>query len=111
MGITTAEVLRSAMEDPDNEAGQKAAEATAEGGLVPDEIVISLVVNRLLQPDCLAHGWILDGFPRTAAQAAAMEKNFVAPNKVIVLECPDAVILQRVTGRRLDADTGNVYHL
>jgi len=109
--ISTGDMLRAAMADSDNEAGQKAAEFMKAGELVPDELIVALVVARLAQPDCLTHGWMLDGFPRTAAQAAEMEKNFLEPTKVVILECPDSVILKRVTGRRSDPETGKIYHL
>ena len=109
--VSTGDMLRAATEDPDNEVGQKAKELMEAGELVPDTMIFDLVKQRLTQPDAMTKGWLLDGFPRTAGQAALMEEGFLVPSKVIVLEVPDEVLLERVTGRRLDPETGTIYHL
>lgn len=109
--VSTGDMLRAATEDESNEDGQKAKEFMNEGQLVPDELIISIVVARLQQKDCLEKGWLLDGFPRTAVQAAEMQKHFIVPTKVVILECGDDVIVERISGRRLDPQTGKIYHL
>ena len=109
--ISTGDMLRAAMEDPDNEDGQTAKQCMAEGVLVPDSIVISLVKARLSQPDCKERGWLLDGFPRTAAQAEEMDRLFLLPDKCVILDVPKDVLVERVTGRRTDPETGKIYHL
>ena len=69
------------------------------GELVPDQLIIDLVAKRLNEPDCKERGWLLDGFPRTEAQAKEMEKLFLVPTKAILLDVPDDVLVERVTGR------------
>ena len=68
--ISTGDMLRKAAEDESNELGQKAKEKMEAGELVPDEIIIGLVAERLNEPDCKEKGWLLDGFPRTEAQVS-----------------------------------------
>jgi len=109
--ISTGDMLRKAAEDESDELGQKAKECMEAGELVPDEIITGLVANRLNEPDCKEKGWLLDGFPRTEAQAKEMEKLFLVPSKAILLEVPDEVLVERVTGRRLDPETGKIYHM
>lgn len=109
--ISSGEVLRAAAEDPDNENGAKAKECMDAGELVPDHIVMSLVVDKLGTPECKEKGWLLDGFPRTQAQAEELEKYFAIPNKCIVLDVAEESLVERVCGRRLDPETGTIYHL
>lgn len=80
------------------------------GELVPDHLVIAMLKERISQPDCLEHGWLLDGFPRTSVQALALDDAGIHPAAVILLDVPDDVLIQRVVGRRLDPVTGNIYH-
>lgn len=79
--------------------------------LVPDDIMIRVVNERLQQPDCVKNGWVLDGFPRTKVQAEAMLKNGMVPDCFILLDVPQEVLVERVVGRRSDPLTGKVYHL
>jgi len=109
--ISTGDMLRKAAEDESDELGQKAKEHMEAGELVPDDLIIGLVANELNKPECKERGWLLDGFPRTEAQAKEMEKLFLVPTKAILLEVPDDVLVERVTGRRLDPDTGKIYHM
>jgi adenylate kinase len=104
-------MVRAAAEDPENELGQIAKEKMEAGDLVPDELITNLVVQALDKPEIREKGWLLDGFPRTAGQAADMAKNFLIPSKCILLNVPDEVLVARVCGRRLDPETGTIYHL
>lgn len=84
------------------------------GHLVPDELTISIVLSRITQADC-AKGFMLDGFPRTRPQAealdAAMAKAGVDLDAVVLIEVPDGLIVDRITGRRSDPKTGTIYHV
>lgn len=84
------------------------------GQLVPDEVTIGMVLERIAQSDC-ANGFMLDGFPRTLPQAEALDRALaqagVALDAVVLIEVPDELIVERVTGRRTDPDTGTIYHL
>jgi adenylate kinase len=80
------------------------------GGLVPDEVTIPIVLKRLGQPDC-ANGFMLDGFPRTRPQAEALDKAMTKPlDAVVLIEVPDQLIVDRITGRRSDK-AGKIYHI
>jgi len=70
-----------------------------------------LVKERLGKVDCLTKGWMLDGFPRTGAQAQALEKANILPHKVVLLDVDEKSLVERVVGRRTDPDTGKIYHL
>jgi len=109
--VSTGDVLRAAAEDGDNEDGQIAKEKMEAGELVPDDLIVRLVVQKLNDPAVREKGWLLDGFPRTAAQAAAMEQNFLIPTKCILLNVPEEVLKERVLGRRSDPETGTIYHM
>ena len=109
--LSTGDMLRAAAEDPDNEIGQQAAAIMAEGGLVPDEIMLGLVTQKLNDPAIQEKGWLLDGFPRTAAQAAALDEYFLVPTKCVLIDVPEEVLVARVTGRRKDPETGTIYHM
>ena len=92
------------------EAGKKAQEFVNAGKLVPDEVVIDMVNERLKEDDC-KNGFILDGFPRTVPQAQALRDMGVEIDHVIDIEVPDEIIMQRMTGRRVCGDCGATYHL
>ena len=108
--LSTGDVLRAAAADESNELGQIAKGHMEAGELVPDDLIIGLVAQKLDDAECRDKGWLLDGFPRTAVQAAALEKHFLIPNKCVILEVPDEVLVDRVCGRRLDPETGTIYH-
>lgn len=76
------------------------------GMLVPDAVMIGMVKNRLAQKDCQENGWLLDGFPRTGEQARALTEAGIVPQKVLCLDVPDNVLVERVVGRRTDPETG-----
>lgn len=82
-----------------------------DGKLIPDDIVVRLVLDRLRSPDCQKQGWILDGFPRTSNQAVALQNAGIHPDVFLFLSVPDDVAIKRVVGRRQDSLTGKVYHL
>jgi len=108
--LSTGDLLRAAVK-ANTPVGQKAQEYMSKGLLVPDDIVIQLVKDKLSDPQVLSKGWILDGFPRTAVQAEALKSSGTKPDKIIVLEVPDSVLVDRITGRREDPETKIIYHL
>lgn len=81
------------------------------GQLIPDDIIVRLVLDRLQSSDCQNRGWILDGFPRTARQARALQDAGISPYAFLFLNVPDEVAINRVVGRRTDPLTGRVYHV
>jgi adenylate kinase len=80
------------------------------GQLVPDEVIIGLVKDRIAQPDC-TQGFLLDGFPRTMAQAEALKEAGVDIDYVVEVDVPDEEIVRRLSGRRVHPASGRVYHL
>eukprot|EP00271_Cylindrocystis_brebissonii_P005695 TRINITY_DN178_c0_g1_i4.p1 TRINITY_DN178_c0_g1~~TRINITY_DN178_c0_g1_i4.p1 ORF type:complete len:340 (+),score=75.48 TRINITY_DN178_c0_g1_i4:111-1130(+) len=108
--ISAGDLLRAEVA-AETEYGKKCREFMDAGKLVPDDVVITIVKKRLAQPDAQAHGWLLDGYPRSASQAAALEKAGIRPELFILLEVPDEILVDRVVGRRLDPVTGRIYHL
>lgn len=111
--ISTGDMLRAAVSQG-TALGKQADGYMKAGGLVPDDLVIAMVIERIQQPDC-AGGFMLDGFPRTRPQAEALdaelEKAGLALDVVLQIEVPDELIVERITGRRLDPDTGEIYHV
>ncbi|PSC74401.1 Adenylate chloroplastic [Micractinium conductrix] len=108
--ISAGDLLRAEVA-AGSELGQQAQAHMEAGGLVPDELVAALVGARLAEADCVQHGWLLDGYPRTAAQCTALKEAGIHPDLLLSIEVPDAVLVARVAGRRLDPDTGHIYHL
>ena len=107
--ISTGVMLRAAMRDG-TELGKLAKEYIDQGKLVPDEVVVGIVKERLSQDDC-KNGFILDGFPRTIPQAEALSNAGVEIDKVLSLEVEDEVIVERLTGRRECKACGTPYHI
>ena len=107
--ISTGNMIREAMKSG-TEMGLKAKEYAENGKLVPDEVVIGIVDERLRQDDC-KNGFILDGFPRTIPQAEALDRMGVTIDRVVDINVPDEVIARRVSGRRVCLDCGNTYHI
>ncbi|KDP31630.1 hypothetical protein JCGZ_14855 [Jatropha curcas] len=93
------------------ENGKQAKEYMEKGQLVPNEIVVMMVKERLSKPDAQEKGWLLDGYPRSASQAIAFGEVEFKPDLFIVLEVPEEILVERVIGRRLDPVTGRIYHL
>lgn len=107
--ISTGNIIREALKNG-TEMGLKAKSYMDAGKLVPDEVVIGIVKERLAQDDC-ANGFILDGFPRTIPQAEALDAMGVVIDKVIDIEVADEVIVNRLSGRRVCEKCGRTYHL
>ena len=107
--ISTGNMLREAMANG-TELGKKAKKYMDEGALVPDELILGIVADRVSQPDC-EKGFILDGVPRTLAQAEALEAKGVKIDHVVSIEVDDAAIEGRMTGRRVCAKCGASYHI
>ncbi|KAI4388836.1 hypothetical protein MLD38_001130 [Melastoma candidum] len=94
-----------------SENGKQAKEFMQKGQLVPDEIVVMMVKDRLMQPDAVEKGWLLDGYPRSLSQATALQKFNMKADLFILLEVSEEILVERVVGRRLDPVTGKIYHL
>ena len=107
--ISTGNILREAIKNQ-TETGLKAKQYMDNGQLVPDDVIIGIVRERLSQPDC-AKGYILDGMPRTIPQAAALEESGVHFDAVVSIEILDEVIESRMTGRRVCGSCGASYHI
>ena len=103
-------MLRAAVKEG-TELGKQAQAVMEAGQLVPDELIIGVVVDRLNQSDCVEKGWLLDGFPRTKPQADALSAAGMVPDCFLLLDVPQEVLVERVTGRRTDPETGKIYHL
>ncbi|XWS24727.1 hypothetical protein CRYUN_Cryun27aG0008500 [Craigia yunnanensis] len=94
-----------------SENGKRAKEFMEKVELVPDEIVVMMVKERLLQPDSQENGWLLDGYPRSSSQAVALMDFGLHPDLFILLEVLEDILFERVVRRRLDLLTGKIYHL
>ena len=107
--ISTGNIIRAALK-AQTEMGLKAKEYIESGKLVPDDVVIGIIEERLKEDDC-KNGFILDGFPRTVPQARALDEMGVEIDCVIDIEVPDEKIVQRMSGRRVCPNCGASYHL
>ena len=107
--ISTGNILRAAVKNG-TPTGRKAKEYMDAGKLVPDEVIIGIVSERLAEPDC-AKGYILDGVPRTIAQAEALEKAGIVFDCVVSMEVSDETIMERMGGRRVCEGCGASYHV
>jgi len=108
--LSSGDMLRAEI-NAGSALGTKAKAFMDSGLLVPDELITKVVCERLSQEDCQSKGWLLDGFPRTKVQAAALTQAGLDPDCVVLLDVPEQVVMERVTGRRTDALTGKPYHL
>ena len=108
-GISTGNMLREAMKNG-TAVGEKAKYYMDNGLLVPDEVIMDIVAERVAQPDCKG-GFILDGVPRTLAQAEALQQRGVQIDHVVSIEIDDSVIEGRMTGRRVCSNCGASYHI
>ena len=107
--ISTGNILRAAIKNG-TPTGMKAKAFMDEGKLVPDEVIIGIINERLAEEDC-ANGFILDGVPRTIAQAEAMEQAGIRFDHVVSIEIADETIVNRMSNRRVCEDCGASYHL
>ncbi|GAF22607.1 MULTISPECIES: adenylate kinase [Shouchella] len=111
--ISTGDMFRAAMKN-ETELGLKAKSYMDAGGLVPDEVTIGIVKDRLSQKDC-ENGFLLDGFPRTIAQAEGLEEILTSLGKeldyVLNIHVPEDLLIERLTGRRVSPTSGKTYHL
>ena len=107
--ISTGNIIREALKTG-TEMGLKAKSYMESGALVPDEVVIGIIKERIVKDDC-KDGFILDGFPRTIPQAEALDKMGIVIDKVIDIEVPDEKIINRMSGRRVGEKCGASYHL
>lgn len=107
--ISTGAMLREAIKK-ETASGLSAKSYVDSGALVPNEVVIGILKDRLAEEDC-KNGFILDGFPRTIPQAEALEKMDIRIDVVLSLEVSDETIVERLSGRRLCASCGNPYHV
>lgn len=108
--ISTGDILRENVK-AGTELGVKAKTFMNSGQLVPSELIVDLVKDRLSQPDIQAQGCLLDGFPRAPDQAKALVDAGIVVDKVVVINVPDDVLVERGCGRRLDPETNEIYHL
>jgi adenylate kinase len=107
--ISTGDMLRAAIK-AGSELGKKAKGYMDSGGLVPDEVIIGLVKERIQEADC-QKGFLFDGFPRTIPQADAMKEAAVSIDAVVDINVPDAEIIKRMSGRRVHLASGRTYHI
>lgn len=107
--ISTGNILRAAMKNG-TPVGLKAREYVESGKLVPDDVIIGIVEERLAEPDC-ANGYILDGMPRTIGQAEALEKGGIDIDLALSIEISDEEIIERMTGRRTCSECSATFHI
>jgi|TARA_B100000959_G_scaffold153606_1_gene161137 adenylate kinase len=106
--VSTGDMLRSAVSQG-SELGLEAKEYMEAGQLVPDQVIIGLIEDRLSESDA-SNGVLFDGFPRTIPQAEALSE-ITEVSAVISIEVPDEDIINRIVGRRMDPETGEIYHV
>ena len=107
--VSTGNIIREALRNG-TEMGLKAKSYMDSGALVPDEVVIGIIEERLQQDDC-KNGFILDGFPRTVPQAEALDRMGIEIDRVVDIEVSDQAIIQRLSGRRVCEKCGASYHV
>ena len=107
--ISTGNMLREAMKNQ-TPLGMQVKQIMDEGSLVPDDVIMSIIQERIAQPDC-KNGFILDGVPRTLSQAVAMEAKGIHIDHVVSLEVDDAEIASRMSGRRVCTKCGASFHI
>lgn len=111
--ISSGDMLREAVSN-ETPLGKEVKSYMTKGALVPDNLVIKMMVERIGQPDARS-GFLLDGFPRTLTQSEALDKALLTTNVridyVLLIKVPDEEIIERNTGRRIDLKTGQIYHL
>lgn len=106
--ISTGDMLRDTAASG-SELGQQVKQLIDNGQFAPDELMISIIKERLTKPDC-SNGFMLDGFPRNLVQAKAMVDAKIAIDYALAIQAPDDVIIERITGRRTHQPSGRIYH-
>lgn len=106
--VATGDIMRAVIRS-DSALSETVRAYVDAGQLVPDDLVVKLLWDRLEEPDC-THGFILDGFPRTFSQAQALQSTGVVVDAVVQLVVDDAVIIERVSGRLVHMASGRIYH-
>ncbi len=106
--ISTGDLFRAAIKN-ETPLGLRVKDILASGGLVPDQVTIDLVAERLAAPDT-ASGWILDGFPRTIPQAEALS-SIATVDRVVNFDVADEIVIKRLSGRRVCRACGKIYHV
>jgi adenylate kinase len=107
--ISTGDMLRAAVK-AGTPLGMQVKSVMESGGLVTDDIIISLIKERIQQPDC-ANGFLFDGFPRTIPQAQALVDAEINIDVVLEIDVPDEEIVRRLSGRRVHPESGRIYHI
>ena len=108
--LSTGDILREAVKQG-TPLGMKAKAFMDGGQLVPDDLITGVICDRLRENDCQTNGWLLDGFPRTRSQAEALSTAGMVPDCFLMLDVPEGILVERVTGRRTDPATGKIYHM
>ncbi|KAK3265850.1 hypothetical protein CYMTET_25496, partial [Cymbomonas tetramitiformis] len=108
--ISAGDLLRAAVAEG-TDAGKTAKEFMDNGQLVPNEVVVTMVKDRLAQDDAQTTGFLLDGYPRSGDQAEALKEAGIDVELFILLNVPDELLVERVVGRRSDPETGKIYHM
>jgi len=108
--ISTGDLLREHVK-AGTDVGKRAKEFMDAGKLVPDDVIIELVHTKMQEPGVKEKGWLLDGFPRTKAQADALSKAGINADTFVLIHVKEEVLVERVVGRRLDPATGKIYHM
>lgn len=102
--------LDNLLAESDSKSAKKAQEYISAKETVPTHIWVSLIKERLQKEDCISKGWLLEAFPQTREQAQALQAEGINPRHFVLLEAPDTVLIERVMGKRIDPETGDVYH-
>lgn len=107
--VSTGAIIRAAVKNG-TEMGKEAKKFTETGVLLPDDVVVGIIRERLSMPDC-DNGYILDDFPRTVPQAQALDRMGIVPDRVVSIEISDEQIVERMSGRRVCPACGASYHV
>jgi len=108
VNVCTAHILKDQVAKK-SEIGRSALGMINQGDLVPDDIISALVNIRIQQPDCQIHGYCVDGYPKTLIQLDNLKKMNANPNLIVILECSDDLVNERLSNRKVDPLTGQIY--
>jgi len=110
VNVSTAHILKDQIAKK-TEVGRSALSMINKGDLVPDDIISALTNHRIQQPDCQIHGYLVDGYPKTLVQLETLKKMNINPNLIVILECSDDLVYERLADRKIDPLTGQIYDL